>query len=161
MAEILRYLIILLGGCRGNSTPFQRSAARVYSRSNLGRVHGGGETQKKPSVNSHVWERLPKNWTTPQTVFLFYWADCENSSMVWPRICNIEIFYNFLPTFNIDLFIPKLPRLVSYLKYYVLAWIFFHGYLTWSWWGPYYEACTNPCQKKIGLWSFKFNLWQH
>jgi hypothetical protein len=34
---------------------------------------------------------------------------------------TVRSFYNFLPTFNIDLFIPKLPRLVSYLKYYVLA----------------------------------------
>jgi hypothetical protein len=50
-----------------------------------------------------------------------------------------------------------------YLTWNIMSWLefFFHGQLTWSWWGPYYEACTNPCQKKIGLWSFKFNLWQH
>jgi hypothetical protein len=55
MAEILRYLIILLGGCRGNPIPFQKGLLPEHIQGQIwGEGMGAGQTQKKPSVNSHV-----------------------------------------------------------------------------------------------------------
>ncbi len=103
----------------------------------------------------------------PQPVFLFSWADCGNSIMIWAMDSNSEIFLKLLPIFkdpHIHLSFQNLQSL--YLVWNITFWLqlVFMGSLACSWWGPYYDVCISSqftSKVSFGLCSFKFSLGQH